>query len=300
MTGFSEVIRKLAVEQIISVMKAGSSIALVSLSLLASGAMAQGPAASDGLTEHLHRIRLSRGGDLNVLISKRTGSNPNIAVLLFPGYPGILKLKEEAGSVTYDVAGTFVIRARRFLNSDKVFTVAVDCPVDQWNACGDDYRSSNQHAADIMDVVTSVRTTYGAQQIYLAGTSYGTVSSSFLARALGTKIDGAIHTATFTDPRAGRQTHGVPMASFDWSKAQVPQLFVHHKDDPCDLTRYSSVVARKGNIPLITVEGVTNPRGDSCQAFTAHGFVGRERVVMTAILNWITERKLPPVVGTAE
>ena len=300
MTGFSEVIRKFAVEQIISVMKAGSSIALVSLSLLASGAMAQGPAASDGLTEHLHRIRLSRGGDLNVLISKRTGSNPNIAVLLFPGYPGILKLKEEAGSVTYEVAGTFVIRARRFLNSDKVFTVAVDCPVDQWNACGDDYRSSNQHAADIMDVVTSVRTTYGAQQIYLAGTSYGTVSSSFLARALGTKIDGAIHTATFTDPRPGRQTHGVPMASFDWSKAQVPQLFVHHKDDPCDLTRYSSVVARKGNIPLITVEGVTNPRGDCMPGLYGPRLCRTRTCVMTAIHNWITERKLPPVVGTAE
>lgn len=300
MTGFSEVIRKLAVEQIISVMKAGNSVALVSLSLLASGAMAQGPAASDGLAEHLHRVRLSRGGDLNVLISKRAGSNPNIAVLLFPGYPGILKLKEEAGSVTYEVAGTFVIRARRFLNSDKVFTVAVDCPVDQWNACGDDYRSSNQHAADIMDVVTSVRTTYGAQQIYLAGTSYGTVSSSFLARALDTKIDGAIHTATFTDPRPGGKAHGVPMASFDWSKAQVPQLFVHHKDDPCDLTRYSSVVARKGDIPLITVEGVTNPRGDACQAFTAHGFVGREKAVMIAIHNWIAERKVPATVGAAE
>lgn len=277
-------------------MKTGTAIAL-SLFLFASNATAQTTAASDGLTESLQLVRLSRGGDLNVLVSKRTGSTPDIAVLLFPGYPGILKLREDAGSVTYDLAGNFVIRARRFLNSDKVFTVAVDCPVDQWNACGDDYRSSDQHAADIMDVVTAVRTTYGAKQVYVVGTSYGTVSSSFLARALGPKIDGAIHTATFTDPRGGRKVHGVPMASFDWSKAKVPQLFVHHKDDPCDLTRYSSVVARKGDIPLITVEGVTNPKGDACHAFTAHGFVGREKAVMTAIHNWITERKVPATVG---
>jgi len=281
-------------------MKTGTSIALLSLFLLASNATAQTTAGSDGLTESLHVVRLSRGGDLNVLTSKRTGSTPDIAVLLFPGYPGILKLQEDAGSVTYALAGNFLIRARRFLNSDKVFTVAVDCPVDQWNACGDDYRLSNQHAADIMDVVTSVRTTYGAKQVYVVGTSYGTVSSSFLARALGTKIDGAIHTATFTDPRGGPKAHGMPMASFDWSKATVPQLFVHHKDDPCELTRYSSLVARKGDIPLITVEGVTNPRGDACQAFTAHGFVGREKVVMTAIHNWITERKVPATIGAAE
>lgn len=281
-------------------MKTETSNALLSLFLLASNTMAQTAGASDGLTESLHLVRLSRGGDLNVLTSKRTGSNPEIAVLLFPGYPGILKLKEDAGSVTYALAGNFVIRARRFLNSGKVFTVAVDCPVDQWNACDDDYRSSDQHAADIMDVVTSVRTTYGAQQVYVVGTSYGTVSSSFLARALGTKIDGAIHTATFTDPRGGRKSHGMPMASFDWSKAKVPQLFVHHKDDPCDVTRYSSLVARKGDIPLITVEGVTNPRGDACQAFTAHGFVGREKVVMTAIHSWIAERKVPATVGAAD
>lgn len=156
-------------------MKTEASIALLSLFLLASNAMAQTAGASDELTESLRLVRLSRGGDLNVLTSKRTGLNPDIAVLLFPGYPGILKLREDAGSVTYALAGNFVIRARRFLNSGTVFTVAVDCPVDQWNACDDDYRSSSQHAADIMDVVTSVRTTYGAQQVYVVGTSYGTV-----------------------------------------------------------------------------------------------------------------------------
>lgn len=281
-------------------MKIETSIALLSLFLLAPNARAQIVTASDGLTESLHTVRLSRGQDLNVLISKRTGSNPGIAALLFPGYPGILKLKEDAGSLTYALAGNFLMRARRLLNSENVFTVAVDCPVDQWNSCDDDYRSSSQHAEDIMDVVATVKNRYGAQQVYVVGTSYGTQSSSFLARALGTRIDGAIHTATFTDPRDSRKAHGKPMASFDWSQAKVPQLFVHHRDDPCDLTRYSSVVARKGNIPLIAVEGATNPRGDACNAFTAHGFVGREKVVMTAIHGWITERKVPATIGADE
>lgn len=281
-------------------MKTESSIALLSLFLLASNATAQTTAASDGLTESLQIVRLSRGQDLSVLVSKRTGSTPGIAVLLFPGYPGILKLKQDAGSVSYELAGNFLMRARRFLNSEKVFTVAVDCPVDQWNACGDDYRSSSQHAADIMDVIASVKSRYSAQQVYVVGTSYGTLSSSFLTRTLGTEIDGAIHTATFTDPRGGNRAHGKPMASFDWSQAKVTQLFVHHKDDPCDLTRYSSVVARKGDIPIIAVEGVTNPRGDACNAFTAHGFVGREKIVMTAIHGWITERKVPATIGAGE
>jgi len=281
-------------------MRARAFIILLYMVLLPLIAVAQGNVASEGLTESLYRVRLARGSELNVLVSKRIGTNPEIAVLLFPGYPGILRLKEEAGSVTYKLAGNFLIRARRHLSSDKVFTVAVDCPADQWNACGDAYRSSNQHAADIADVITAIKSEYGARQVYIAGTSYGTVSTSFLAGLLGDKIDGAVHTATLTDPPRGVMAVGIPMASFDWSKAKVPQLFIHHRDDPCDTTRYSSIVARKRGIPLITVQGVINPRGSACEAFTAHGFVGRERVVMDAMHNWITERKLPAVVGEAE
>lgn len=278
-------------------MKARFLLSLCAVCAVPSVALAQRSPASDGLTESMQRVALGRGGELNVLVSKRAGAAPTTAILLFPGHPGILKLREDAGVPVFEMGGNFVIRARRFLNTDRTFTVAVDCPVDQLNACGDDYRSSDQHVTDIADVIAAVKATHGAQQVYLVGTSYGTVSTSFLARGLGRRIDGVVHTATFTDPRPGRSATGAPMASFDWSKVEAPQLFIHHKDDPCELTRYASVQARKGASPLITVEGVVNPRGEACHAFTAHGFVGRERAVMTALHQWVTERKVPAVVG---
>lgn len=249
-------------------------------------------AASQGLDETFHVVKLSRGGELNIVVSKQKNATPTVAVLLFAGYPGILKIRNESGNITYDLAGNFLLRARRHLNNGSNFTVMVDCPVDQWSSCDDRYRASEQHAADITDVINTVKKDFGAQQIYILGTSYGTVSSSFLAQNLGDKIDGAIHTSTFTDPRSGKNPHGAPMQSFDWSKAKAPQLFVHHKDDPCDVTRYSSIVARKKELPLITVEGSENPRGAACEARTAHGFVGREKAVMFAINDWITSRKV--------
>jgi pimeloyl-ACP methyl ester carboxylesterase len=260
---------------------------------------AQGTGASEGLTESLLRVKLARGVDLNLLVSQRTGTQATIAALLFAGYPGILKLREEEGKVVTEMGGNFLIRARRFLNTDQVFTVAVDCPADQQSTCGDLYRSSAQHVADIAEVVVAIKQNYAARQVYLVGTSYGTVSTSFLALGLGQKIDGAVHTATMTDtPR--RAAHGLPMASFDWSAAQPPQLFIHHKDDPCAATSYASVVARRKDIPLITVQGAVDPRGDPCQARTQHGFVGRERVVMAALHDWLTARKVPAVVGAAD
>ncbi|MGN5480633.1 hypothetical protein ACTMU2_39530 [Cupriavidus basilensis] len=134
--------------------------------------------------------------------------------------------------------------------------------------------------------------------MYVVGTSYGTVSRAFLALKLGGRIDGAVHTATFTDSRTGRQAHGTPMRDFDWSAVKVDQLFVHHKDDPCPLTQYRSIVAHKCNAPLVTVQGSKGARGEPCEAFSAHGFVGRERPVMLAISDWILERKVQEAVGS--
>ncbi len=85
-------------------------------------------------------------------------------------------------------------------------------------------------------MINALKSNFGAQQVYILGTSYGTVSNSFLAKNLRDKIDGAIHTATFTDPKSGRNAHAIPMRSFDWNKAKAPQLFVHHKNDPCEVT----------------------------------------------------------------
>jgi hypothetical protein len=264
--------------------------------LLAGQALAQG--ASDGLTETLHVVHLPRGSEMRVIVSQLTGTHPDIAVLLFPGYPGILRIEQVDGAISHKLKGNFLIRARRFLNTEAVFTVMVDCPTDQWNTCDDPYRASNEHAADVSEVIDAMKASFGARQVYLLGTSYGTVSTAYLARQLGNRIDGAIHTSSFTDPRSGGRAHGAGMHGFDWTRAQAPQLFVHHRDDPCDVTRYASLAAHIKDLPLMTVVGSQGAHGNACEAYTAHGFIGREQSVLTAIHDWITVRNLVPIVGT--
>jgi pimeloyl-ACP methyl ester carboxylesterase len=258
---------------------------------------AQAETASEGLTETFFSVHLARGSDLNTIVSKKVGANPTTAVFLFPGYPGVLKIRNDGGKLAYDLRGNFVIRARRHISNDNLFTVMIDCPKDQWNGCGDAYRSSDQHANDVSEVMEKIKADFGARRIYILGTSYGTMSTSFLALKLGGKIDGAVHTATFTDPQRGRDAHGVPMANFDWASVKAKQLFVHHRDDPCSVTRYNSVLARKGDAPLITVLGSRGANGPACEARTAHGFAGRERAVMLAIADWIATRKVQEKVG---
>jgi predicted alpha/beta hydrolase family esterase len=274
----------------------GAALGLAPLLGLGGMAWAQGSGASEDLVESLHRVRLPRGAEITALVSQRMGTKPTTAALLFAGYPGILRLREENGAIVNDMNGNFLIRARRWLNTAQVFTVAVDCPSDQLSVCDDHYRTSAQHAEDIAALAASIKTAFAAEKIYLVGTSYGTLSTSFLARALAGQVDGAAHTATMTDPSRGRNAHGVPLGSFDWSKTQMPQLFIHHKDDPCSVARYASVQVRHKEVPLITVQGADNPRGHPCEARSQHGFTGRERATMAALHDWITDRKLSEIV----
>lgn len=271
------------------------SATLAVLAGLCASAPALATPATEGLTESYRAVALQRGGELRILVDQKTGTTPSTAVLLFPGYPGVLRLREEGGQPRYDLAGNFLVRARRHLADEEILTVMVDCPVDRWTSCDDAYRMSATHAADVADVIDAIKREFGTRQVYLAGTSYGTLSSAFLARALGGTIDGAIHTATFTDP--GADGHGAALRDFDWSAARVPQLFVHHKEDPCALTRYAAIAARRGTLPLVSVTGATDVRGQACEAFTQHGFVGRERMVMRAIADWVKDRRVKSPVG---
>ncbi len=75
------------------------------------------------------------------------------------------------------------------------------------------------------------------------------------------------------------------LGGFDYKKSTVPQFFVHHANDPCALTTYPSAksIAEKYAVPLITVNGGSGFQGGACEAFTEHGFRGKEKEVMNAM-----------------
>lgn len=94
---------------------------------------------------------------------------------------------------------------------------------------------------------------------------------------------GAIHTAAITEPYARNSYR--ELINFDYRKSGAPQFFIHHKDDPCYLTTWSGAksISDKYGVPLITVFGGSNFQGNPCNAFTEHGFRGKELEVMQTI-----------------
>lgn len=258
-------------------------------------AFAQSDPASEGLEEHIVSVPLPRGAEIRGLVGKRVGTNPGHVALLFVGSPGILHLKEVEGKPVFDMKGNFLARARRHLNDDAVMTVLVDCPTDEWNGCDATYRRSARHAEDVGALIAALAKELGPVKFTIIGTSFGTVSTANLARRLGPVLAGAVHTATF----AGSAKHAFEtgMSGFDWGEAKLPQLFVHHQADPCNATPYRDLKSAIGELPLITVSGAKDTQGPACEAYTEHGFRGRERDVMRAIAAWIATGQVTPQVG---
>jgi hypothetical protein len=111
----------------------------------------------------------------------------------------------------------------------------------------------------------------------------GTISSSFMPLHNPSAYAGAIHTASITEPYARNSYR--ELGGFDYKKTTVPQYFVHHAADPCFLTTYAGAqsITEKYQVPLITVTGGGDFKGEACKAFTEHGFRGKEKDVMRAV-----------------
>ena len=244
------------------------------------------PAAAQGLKEELISVDLTDTKKQTGVYSTKLGSdNPTKLAVILPGYPSVVRPIVENGVMTGSKQnGNFLIRARRFLVDESVASLVIDCQSESGDYCTSNYQSSKQRQEDVDKLIAEVkRRVPSIKEVWLVGTSMGTISSSFMPIHNPTGYAGAIHTASITDPYAKGSYR--ELGGFDYKKASIPQFFIHHVNDPCALTTYPSAksIADKYNISLLTVKGGSGFQGGACEAFTEHGFRGKEKEVMNAV-----------------
>ncbi len=244
------------------------------------------PAHAQGLQEELISVDLDGNKKQAGVYSVKKGSTtPTKLAVLLPGYPSVVRPVVENGVMTSSKqTGNFLIRARRFVVDETVASLVVDCHSDSGDYCSSGYQSAKQRQQDVDKLIAEVkRRAPSINQVWLVGTSMGTISSSFMPVHNPAGYAGAIHTAAITEPYTRNSYR--ELGGFDYKKSGVPQFFVHHSSDPCNLTTYSGAksITEKYGIPLITVTGGSNFQGPACDALTEHGFRGKEKEVMTAI-----------------
>jgi len=96
---------------------------------------------------------------------------------------------------------------------------------------------------------------------------------------------------SFTGSLFEQSSNSPGLAWFDFDDLKLPMLWVHHEGGPCRYTPYWQAKRHdeKTRSPLIAVRSASVGRGDPCQAFSPHGFVGAEEATVRAMRHWVVE-----------
>ncbi len=245
--------------------------------------------------EEIVHVTVRQGVDEPVLLSMAAAEQkPKRILMLFPGGDGVMRLRAEPGGVRFRLSGNYLLRSRALFVDAEDAAVSLDMPGDQYCCANDRFRLGGTHVADVGRIVGALAARFPGAQLYLVGTSRGTVSVAPLAVALGPSVAGAVMTSTVTQPSRS----GEGLSGFDFGTLKTPTLFVHHRDDNCRVTPYAAVrdLAAKYRFPLVTVTGSSDTSGPACQAYSAHGFRGRETQVAAAIMQWVKTRAVAPAI----
>jgi hypothetical protein len=212
--------------------------------------------------------------------------------ILFAGSGGLIQLRNENGKPRFNT-GNFLVRSRSEFIKNKVAAAILDAPSDQQGGWGmsDEFRLGNDHYTDMAAVVNDLTRRILGVPLYLIGTSRGSTSAAALGARFGSPVAGVILTSTMFRP-AGRKANepGIGLSKFDFATIKVPVLFVHHVSDQCEFTPYSDAARLSDRYPLITVFGGKPPQSGPCDAFSQHGFIGKEAETVEQIVNWMTKK----------
>lgn len=204
--------------------------------------------------------------------------------LLFPGADG--KLRNFGPPVL--TQGNFLIRSRALFVERGIATVVMDTPSDQPNGMWQ-FRTGPEHRTDIAAVVAHVRNRYRVP-VWLIGTSRGSISAANGATIAEAGADGAVLTSNVT--REGLGEIGT-LFDIDLANIHIPVLLTHHVKDNCVLCPFCDTAKVLENLvssprrELIAFAGGAPEQSDPCKALSHHGYLGIERQVVAAIVNWM-------------
>lgn len=269
-------------------------IALLAL-LPYAGATAQAVLGDIAADESIVTARLE-AYTISGLVSRLPGKTAfKYGIVLLPGYPSIMRLRQENGGIAFDLQGNTLLRGRRFLLDQDTLVLSVDAPSDEWSGFSHDFRRGPRYGQDVRALLQEVMKQYPVADWTVIGHSEGAVSA-YGASVANLDLVGhvALVSSVFIPTR-----NGPGISALDWGMLRGRLLFVHHENDPCKYTPYRSAqqYAADTGSPLLTVRGGSEEKGEACRAWSAHGLPGMEQAVLTAIRTWSRTGTVPATLG---
>jgi hypothetical protein len=201
-------------------------------------------------------IALAHGRHL-VVVRPDTGT-PAGVVLLIPGGTTLLHL----GANGETDSGNFVIRTRSMLQYAGFAIAYMDNP------------------ADLSDAIQKLRAV--AKPVVLLSTSRGTIVATSNTAHLGP--DGP-DLLILTSP----VTVGSAIEDRDVARVTIPTLVVANTNDSCKVSPAAGAARLASHIKSSTYLTFSSSdlRGDPCEPFSPHGYLGIEVDVLGKIIDWI-------------
>jgi hypothetical protein len=212
--------------------------------------------------------------------------------VLFPGSGGLINLRNEGGKIRFGTENFLVGSRSEFIKCGAVAAI-LDAPSDQQRNWGmtDEFRRGVLHFTDISAIVAELGKRFPGVAIFLIGTSRGSVSVAALGAKFDQRVAGVVLTSTMFRAATGKaREQGPGLSGFDFATIKLPALFVHHVSDQCEYTPYSDATRLSDQFPLVTIFGGDSPQSGPCDAFSAHGYVGREPATVEQIVNWMLKK----------
>jgi hypothetical protein len=234
----------------------------------------------------------TRAGVTQSYFLTSTPKNHQAVAVLFPGSGGSIQLRTENGQPKFN-QGNFLVRSRAEFVKRGVVGAIFDAPSDQqggWGM-GDEFRLGDAHFTDVSAVIEDLGKRFPGMPLFLVGTSRGTISVAAVGARLGQGVAGVVLTSTMfrQTPRNSKEP-GPGLSKFDFATIKTPVLFVHHVSDQCVSTPYGDAARLSDKYRLITVYGGASPQSGPCDAFSAHGYLGKESETVEEIVNWMLKK----------
>ena len=103
-------------------------------------------------------------------------------VALFPGHPGIMRLREEGGALKFEMGGNMLVRSRRIWLDGETLVAVIDAPSDQWGSFSQNFRATDRYGADVGALVQEIARQFNVQDWTFVGTSEGSISAFHAGR----------------------------------------------------------------------------------------------------------------------
>jgi hypothetical protein len=223
--------------------------------------VARTASADDQLIETAHN---SGGQVIPYILTATSSASVETIVILMPGGNGSLKPRMKDGTLVFDDAQNFLIRSRGLFADSRTVAVSIDATSD----------------TDTIQAISSdCLQRFPGAKIYVIGTSRSTYLAMELADKLDGQVAGFVYTSSMDD-----------IEGFDTRNRKSRQLLVHHRQDGCEVTPYSSAWQNheKYGTTLITMEGGISV-GKDCKAMAHHGYNGIEKETVERIKEWIAQ-----------